>query len=633
MGLERKEYPVTMSSREVVNKQRVLFLAGFILLILLLYVYKLFDMQIVDNMIYQNQAKAVSLRSNVIPAQRGKIFDRSHDVPLAMNVDSFAVTYVSAEGRPEGRDDMIRRLADLLGSPIKEIARKFPPPGSPSYQAFEIADGVSFDTIIRIAENMEDFPGIHWNSKPRRFYNFTGSISHVLGYVGNITNEELQVLYNQGYTSASVLGKSGVERQYDHLLRGENGRIFNTVDVKGRRMSEKGHLLPPENGYDLVLTIDRKVQELAEKALGPRKGAVVVLKPDSGEILALVSYPGFNPNRFNEKGPYNFGALTLNSDFPFLNRAIQSSYAPASTFKVLLAGAILEKKAFNPGQSINCEGSMRLGNRIFHCHKRSGHGRLNLEEALGESCNIYFGTVGVEHLGISTIAEFAHSFGLGALTGVDLQGEVEGNIPSPAWKKQSYNSIWTGGDTLNVTVGQGFTTVTPLQMADVIAAIANGGKIFKPHILKAIIDPADQTVVEKIEPELLRETLVNPDNMKILRNYMRSVITRGTAKVVILNDQVKVAGKTGTGEVGLKENWHSWFASYAPWSPDNKGDKIVVVTMVEASNKWDWWAPKAADIIYQGYFGNMTYEQTIRYMKKRRIWYAGGMELEEDDEN
>jgi len=622
-----------MKSRDKISRNRLLILSSFFLLIIFLYIYKLFNLQIVDNLIYERKAKAVSQRSNIIPAQRGRIFDRYKDMPLAMNVDSFAVNYISADGDRETFQEMMNQLSIILEVPADELIAKLPDTRFSSYNPIEIADGVSYDKIVQIAENIEEFPGITWSSKPKRFYNLTGSISHILGYVGNITNEELQVLYNRGYTSGSVLGKNGIEKQYDHILRGKNGRIYNTVDVKGQQMNKEGNLQPPENGYDLVLTIDRHIQELAEKALGPRKGSVVVLNPANGEILALVSYPGFNPNLFNQQGPTSFTSLSLNSDFPFLNRAIQSSYAPASTFKMILTAALLEEGEVSESQVVDCSGSMKLGNRTFNCWKKTGHGKVNMKEALAESCNIYFGTMGVEHLGIEKISEYALSFGLGAVTGIDLQGEVAGNIPSPAWKLQNYNSAWTGGDTLNASIGQGFVTVTPLQMANVVAAIANDGIIYRPHLLKQVINSTNRTVVENITPEILRKTNLSPENLKKMREYLRYVVTGGTSDVVILNDKVDVAGKTGTGEVGLKENWHSWFASYGPWTEDNQGEKIVVLTMVEATNNWDWWAPKAADIIYQGIYGNMNYEETIKYMKSRRVWYARDIVLEDQNED
>ena len=619
--------------RSKIDRGRVYALAGLIVLIVILYIYKLFNLQIVDNLIYEKKAREVSQRSNVIPAQRGRIYDRWFDVPLAMNVDSFAINYTSADAERDKLPELISRLSTVMNMSEEDIWKRIPGKMVSSYIPVEIADGVSYETIVKIAEHIDDYKGISWSSKPRRFYNETGSISHVLGYVGNITNEELQILYNQGYSSGAVLGKNGIEKEYDHILRGENGRIYNTVDVKGRRMSSQGSIQPPENGYDLILTIDRHIQELAEKALGSRKGSVVVLDPETGEILALVSYPGFNPNLFNIPGPESFGALSLNPDFPFLNRAIQSSYAPASTFKVLLTAAVLQEEAVERNFMVNCEGSMELGNRIFYCHKRSGHGNVNLKEALAESCNVYFGTIGVEYLGIETIAEYARAFGFGSLSNIDLQGEVPGNIPTPAWKMQTYNSHWTGGDTLNASIGQGFVTATPLQMANMIASIVNDGDIYKPHILKSVINPTNGTVVEERSPEVLRTSNIDPAIMKEMREYLRFAVTDGTANVVILNDQVAVAGKTGTGEVGSKEHWHSWYASYGPWTEDNSGKKYVVVTMVEASNEWEWWAPKAADMIYQGIFGNQTYEEVVRYMQDRGVWYARDIQLEDEFEN
>ena len=230
------------------------------------------------------------------------------------------------------------------------------------------------------------------------------------------------------------------------------------MDVKGRYIDQEDLIEPPANGMNIRLTIDRHIQDLAEKALGPRKGSVVVLQPSTGEIVALVSYPYFDPNLFSLPGPTNFGVLSLDPDFPFLNRAIQSHYSPASTFKLVLSAALLDLEVFDPEKTITCTGEMTIGNRVTHCHKLSGHGPLNLSEALEQSCNIYYGTVGMEYLGIDNISKYAQYLGLSAITGVDLPGEVSGIIPTKAWKESVYNNTWQMGDTYNASIGQGFVS-------------------------------------------------------------------------------------------------------------------------------------------------------------------------------
>ena len=619
------------SSGSNVSRSRVISVGIIFVLFFVVYLTHLFSLQIVNTGIYKKKAKDVAQRTNIIPAQRGKIYDRNYDYPLAMNVDSFAILLTPADVETITIDDLIDKLSLVLNVSIEELSKKIPKNNANQYQSVEIRSGVSFDKISYIAEHIDEFEGISWSSKPERYYNQTGSISHLLGYIGGITTSELQVLYNEGYSYDSVLGKNGIEKQYDMILRGQNGRRIKTVDVKGRDIDTEDLIEPPENGMNIRLTIDRRIQELAEKALGPRKGSVVVLQPSTGEVIAMVSYPNFNPNLFSIPGPTNFGVLSLDPDFPFLNRAIQSVYSPASTFKLILTAALLDLEAIDPEKVIVCEGELTIGNRTTYCHKRSGHGPLNLQEALEQSCNIYFGTAGMENLGIDNISTYAGYLGLSQITGIDLPGEVSGNIPTKAWKEDVYNNTWQMGDTYNASIGQGFVTSTPLQVANEIAMIVNNGSVYKPHLLKEVIDPISGEVLERITPEILRTSPIKEETFITLKKYMRSVITDGTSHVVILNEQVDIAGKTGTGEVGLEENWHSWFASYGPYDAVDPDERYVVLTMVEATNEWEWWAPKAADIIYEGIFGNKIYEEVITDFQKRRVWYAMDIDLGESE--
>lgn len=615
-----------------VNRVRLIFVGVIISFIFFIYLSHLFSLQVVNTVIYQKKAKDVSERSDIIPAQRGKIYDRNYDTPLAMNIDSFAINITPSEVTGISIDELAIKISKIINVSVDELRRKVPKNSANQYQPTEIVGGVSFENISYIAEHIDEFQGVSWSSKPLRYYNKTGSMSHILGYVAAITTSELQVLYNQGYSYDSLLGKRGIEKQYDMILRGTNGRRIKTVDVKGRGIDQEDLIEPPVNGMNLRLTIDSKIQELAEKALGPRKGTVVVLQPTTGEILAMVSYPNYNPNLFSLPGPTNFGVLSLDESFPFLNRAIQSHYAPASTFKLILATALLDTEAFDPEKTITCEGEMTVGDRLFHCHKLSGHGALNLHEALEQSCNIYFGTVGMEYLGIDVISKYAQYLGLSAITGIDLPGEVSGLVPTKAWKESVKNESWLLGDTLNVSIGQGDVSSTPLQVANEIAMIVNDGIAYKPHILKEVIDPVSGEVIERIDPEVLRTSPIKYETFETLKDYMRGVVVDGSSNQVIFNSQTEVAAKTGTGQAwALKDDFHSWFASFAPYKTDNPDERVVVLTMVEASkDAWEWWAPKAADIIYEGIFGNKTYEEVVRDFRKRRVWYSWDAVLEED---
>jgi penicillin-binding protein 2 len=515
----------------------------------------------------------------------------------------------------------LSRLAAVLGIPPEEVHKRVPEKYYHLFQPIEIKGGVAFETIAYLAEHLADFPGVTWHNKPIRNYLIPGSLAHLIGYVGDISREEIQVLYNQGYAFGSVLGKSGVEKQYDRLLRGKDGKRFQMVDVREKYLSKRPEEdIPPEPGQNLVLSIDRRVQTLCEKALGERIGSVVVLKPSTGELLALVSYPYFDPNLFfTQRATEEFNRLSLDPSFPFLNRAIQSVYPPASAFKMVVTTALVEEEAFPLTRKVVCTGQIAYGDRIFRCHARkTGHGALDLFGGLAQSCDVYFYTVG-DVLGVERLSYYSRDFGLGQPTGVDLPGEVGGFVPTPEWKEKVHHMKWLGGDTLNMSIGQGFMAVSPLQMADIVALIANEGRVYRPSVLLQVRDAASGAVLQRASPELLHVSAVRKETFRTVQQAMRKVITEGTANVVITTKAVEVAGKTGTGEAGYEDQWHSWFAAYAPYQTDRPEERVVVVVMVEAANPWEWWAPKAADVIFQGIFARQTFEEAVETL--RPWWY------------
>jgi penicillin-binding protein 2 len=583
----------------------------------------LFSLQIVRGGEYRQRAKAVSSRETIIPAQRGDIYDRNADVPLVFNVDSFAVDLSPAEVPAAQLPALLGRLAAALSLSPEDLARKVPEKTWKSYQPVEIRGGVPLATIAYLAEHIERFPGVTWRDKPVRNYLEAGSLAHVIGYVGDITRDELQVLYNRGYDITSVLGKSGIERQYDEALRGRDGKRYRQVDVQERRREEDAEdVVAPTPGLDIVLTIDRRIQKIAEQALGNRRGSVVVLRPATGEVLALVSYPSFDPNRFfdTDGGTY-FAGLAADPAFPFLNRAIQSVYPPASTFKMVETTAVVEERSFPTTQTVRCTGKIDYGDRTFNCWEKKGHGLLDLMGGLAQSCDVYFWTVAREEdgLGIERIVSYAREFGLGSATGIDLPEERIGLLPTPEWKERVRHLKWVGGDTLNVAIGQGDLTVSPIQMADMVALIANGGTIYRPHLLKETRNPVSGAVIERVQPEVLHTSRVSRETWAVVQEAMRGVVTKGTAAVVITTPAVEVAGKTGTSETNVKEQWHSWFAAYAPYLTDRPEERVVVVTMVESSPNWEWWAPKAANLILHAIFSGQSFEETLATLKP---WYA-----------
>jgi penicillin-binding protein 2 len=592
-----------------INILRFIFAAIF-----LIYSARLFSMQILRGEKYRSQAENIARRTTVIPAQRGEIYDRNFNQPLVLNTDSFAVSITPAEVPRGGIPELIGKVAEILGIPREQIERKIPAQYYYLYQPIEIAVNVPFSTIAVLAENVDALPGVSWQSKPMRNYVETGSLSHIIGYVGDITRDELTMLYNQGYQPGDVIGKAGIERQYDGILRGREGLETRTVDVRGRRISGSLNRDPPMMGKNLVLSIDRSIQTLVEKAIGKRIGAAVVMRPSTGEILAMVSYPWYDPNIFNRNDMGAEYQVLLNDPHkPFLNRAIQSSYPPASTFKVVMTAGILSENVFPPEQLIDCQGEFSYGERLWRCHiRKPGHGRLNLRQAMAQSCDVYYWIVGREYLGVERIVAYARDFGFGEPSGIDLPGEISGFIPNPQWKDRRFHERWLGGDTMNMSIGQGYTLVTPIQMANMVAMVVNDGVIYQPHILKEVRDPVTGAVERNVIPKVLHKSEIDPETFKTLRHDMRGVISEGTARAPLNIRSVEIAGKTGTGEVGLQDNWHSWFTAFAPYETNNPDERIVVSLIVEAVNKWEWWAPYASAIIFQGIFAGQSYEDAVK---------------------
>ena len=600
---------------------RIIIFRVLFVIVVLIFTTRLFSMQILSGEIYLSRAHDISRRTYIIPPQRGEIYDRNFTHPLVINKDSFAVTITPAEVPRGAMNEVIEAVSGILAISTNDILARLPNQYLQLYQPVEIAANVPYAKIAALAERKNELPGVSWHIKAVRNYVNAGSLSHILGYVGDITRDELTTLYNQGYQQGDVIGKSGIEKQYDELLRGRQGLETRTVDSRGRRIPGRENTVnPPEMGKNLVLTIDAKLQALAEKALGPQIGSAVVLRPSTGEILAMVSYPWYDPNIFTDGNISHFRVLADDPNKPFLNRAIQSSYPPASTFKIVMTTGILTERAFPTEQNIMCLGVMRYGNRDWNCW-HSGHNRVNLSAALAKSCNIYYMTVGRDYLGVERIVNYAKGYGYGEITGIDLPGEIPGFIPTPQWKERRYHERWQLGDTMNMSIGQGYNLVTPLQMSNMVGMIVNNGKIYKPYVLKEVRDPVTNEIEFIAKPELLHESSISGAIFESVRQDMRGVVSPGGTAHYPFNiiRSVQIAGKTGTAEIGLADRWHSWFTSYGPYNAKSSDEQIVVTVIVEASNYEVWGASSAAAIIYQGYFANQTYEEAVRSLGFRAV--------------
>lgn len=605
------------TTQDTVSKNvRVFLLLILLVLVFAAYILRLFSMQIVHGEHYRSQSQRISSLITILPAQRGEIFDRNANLPMVINTESFAVEVTPGNIPSNMYDTVTMRLSKYLGISKADIDKRIPPSLRRSYSSVLVKSNVSFSVISNIAENITDLPGVSWASKPVRNYLHTKSLSHIVGYVGGITQDEMNVLFNKGYTKDSIVGKTGIEKQYDSLLQGTNGREMSTIDVLGRVISDVPIVEPPKMGNNLVLTIDSDIQKLAEDALGERVGATVVLKPATGEILAMVSYPYYDSNIFSsDDAGTEYAKLIRDTTKPLINRAVQLSYPPASTFKIIMSAAMLQENVYPSAKKIECRGFLNYGGRIFHCHIHApGHGWLDLKNAFAQSCDVYYWVIGRDYLGIEKISSYAKEFGLGQSTQIDLPSQVTGLVPTAEWKEKRYHEKWLGGDTMSCSIGQGYLEATPLHLANMVAMVSNAGVIYKPHILKEVRDSVTNDVISEVKPEILTESTIDKKVWLEVQEAMRYTVTDGTPQYPMHNKVVQIACKTGTAEVDQYKNmnqWHSWLVAYAPYDAPPE-ERICVATIVEAVNKWEWWAPYCTNIIIQGIFAHQTYEEAIK---------------------
>jgi len=522
-----------------------------------------------------------------VPAARGVVYDRHGEI-LIDNRPSFDVVFVPEDAR-DHRRQVMRSLASYLGEDEPALHQAVRAPSKrPPYEGIVLRRDVDWGGVVALETHQLDLPGVTLQVGPKRYYPYGPLAAHLLGYVGEVSETDLAA-GTTGYRPGDLLGKAGLEKNWDEELRGNPGGEQVEVDALGRRMRvlEEVADLP---GATLTLTLDRDLQDAADRALGESDGAIVALDPRSGEILAMVSHPAYDPNVF-ARGIRRDEWRTLVQDrkHPLANRAVQGQFPPGSTFKVAVATGALEQGVVTPFTGMTCTGGIPFGNHFFRCWKKGGHGGVNLHRAIVESCDVFFYQVG-RRLGVDGIAEYARRLGLGLPTGVRLEHEKSGIIPDTQWKRQRFNQPWFEGETLSVAIGQGYVTVTPLQMANLAATLANGGTRYRPYYVKRVEAP-DGTLRAEIEPEVLSEAHLKTSTLTQIRAAMRDVVMTdgGTGKKARVLG-VEVAGKTGTSQVvkmgedrnrnnrgaeAMKD--HAWFISFAPV----EAPEIAIACIVE----------------------------------------------------
>ncbi|BCB97446.1 penicillin-binding protein 2 [Dissulfurispira thermophila] len=524
--------------------------------ILLILCFRLWQLQILDSDKYKRLSEDNRLRILKTPAPRGIIYDRN-GTPLVKNIPFFSVSITTDNFK--GID--IDSLSAILGLSKKEVEEKLYRKDNSPFVPVKLKQGLTFEEIARIEARRSDFPGLFVETDVGREYLFGKVGAHIIGYLGKITSSQLNNPELRHFPPDALIGQWGVEALFDSQLRGIPGERIIEVDALGREL-RKIQERPPVKGTDINLSIDINIQKAVEDAFGDKAGALVAIKPDSGEILALESLPSFDPNVFSMGITANaWKSLMEDKKKPMLNRAIQSQYPPGSTFKIITAIAALEEGVINLDAKVNCTGGINYGRWTFGCWKKGGHGLVDFHRAIVESCDVYFYELG-KRLGIDRIYKYATAFGLGKETGIDLMPvkEKRGLIPNTEWKKQKKHLPWYLGDTFISSIGQGFITATPMQMALMTATFANGGKIYKPSLIK------NNQSLQGIIP-LRQETI------KIIKEALSGVVNEpnGTAQGA-KSFLTVVAGKTGTAQVvgkkkglsGERFTDHAWFVAFAP---------------------------------------------------------------------
>lgn len=571
------------------RQRRLRAIRVFLALALLALVARVVEMQLFHAPVFQEKARQNMVREVPVSGPRGLILDR-HGRVLARNTARFTIRLVPGEVSHPTR--ALERISDVLHLPAEQAQDLEKQIQEMPAEPVVIKESLDDVTLARFAEIQGDFPGIDLEVNPVREYPLGSLAAHVLGYVGEIDEESLRRLRSKGYFHGEWVGKDGVELAHERLLHGSPGTRIIQVDATGqpvRRLEER----PPHPGNDLYLTLDARLQRTAEEALartlevlkernGVGSGGVVVaIEAQTGRVRALASLPQYNPNHFARGiSSRRFSRLVEDPRAPLMDRAVCGAYPPGSTYKIITTSAALAEGLVTSASVFYCPGYQMVGGMPFNCFVTSGHGALDMVNCLAHSCDVAYYQLGTQ-LGLERMEKYSRAFGLGARTGIDLPGEVAGNMPHTGWKEENVGEEWFAGDNANMAIGQGFLAVSPVQMAVATAAVANGGRVFKPYLLERIRDSSGAS--HEVPAQQVRQVPVPPGDLAVVREGMIGAVDRGTAAGVDA-DGLEMAGKTGTVENSPTPDNpygrnHTWFTSYAPASnPD-----LVVTVFLEKS--------------------------------------------------
>jgi len=534
------------------------------------------------------------IRVRPVAAPRGIMYDRN-GLPLVDNRPAFTLSVIPRE--LEDREAVLARLSILLHISLKELLDAVSQVPRDSFGPVRVRRGLTLDEVAKVEERRVELPGVIVEVEPQRVYPSSSFAAHLLGYVREVSDEQLR----QGrYRRGDLVGQSGIERLLDDVLRGRDGGEQIEVDALGRPV-QVVRRQEPHPGAQVITTLDRRIQTIAERALGDHAGAIVVLDPRNGDILAMVSRPAFALDQLTgalERETWL--KLVQDSHHPFLNRAIQGQYAPGSVFKLVVAAAALQERVITPFDRLRCGPDFQLGRWVFRNWEDKDWGEIDLNHAIVRSCNTYFYQLGLK-VGIESIARYAKAFGFGQPTTIPLPGEKFGFVPSPAWRRERGRS-WHSGDTVTVSIGQGQLLVTPLQIGRFMGALANGGILWAPRLIQRV-ENQNGELVDSAPPRVTGRVDLSPVVFAFLRQALWGVVNNGGTGAAAQLPGFDIAGKTGTaqtirGSDAAKGQDHAWFAGFAP----RDDAQVVVVVFVERGGKGGQVAAPIAREIFRGIF-------------------------------
>ena len=575
-------------------EKRITIALYIVIIIFGIFVFRLFSLQVVRGKEYKKIDERNRLRVIDIPAPRGLIYDRNNNA-LVKNIPSFDISVVKEDIHRD--PESLSALGALIGMGPDDITARLQGASARPFEPVTLKQDVSFEEVAKVEARRIDFPGLQIDVVVGRQYIYGHSSSHVLGYLGRLTPRQLRSSEYANIPGGTFAGRFGIEKVYDDTLRGIAGKKIIEVNALGN-IIKVVRIQRPVKGKDIRLTIDINLQVEAERSLRGKAGAVVALNPDTGEVLAMASAPSFDPNIFVRGiNSGDWRRLVNDPRKPLLNRAIQSRYPPGSTFKIVTAIAALEEGIVTKDTNYYCKGSIYFG-RIFRCWKWGGHGNVNLHKAIVESCDVYFYEI-AKKLDVDTLAQYAFGFGLGRPTGIELEGEVSGLVPTSGWKLDVKKEAWYKGETLNTVIGQGYLSATPIQMARLMAAVVNGGRLYESYLL---MRPESKAITESV-------VHVSPGNIGFIRKALLDVVKDdgGTGRLA-QSDLVAIGGKTGTtqviggvargDEIPEKYKDHAWFIGFAPgYDP-----QIAVAIIIEHGGHGSTGAAPIAKRIIEAYY-------------------------------